>query len=98
MKNFELVIEVSPKIFFATEGRGVKGYSAFISDVRTVISSIENVEGLAWDSMNQQFYYSTAGKIHRASLKGDQTDTASSVLRVPQCKFQGCKIELFPSY
>ena len=97
LKKHELLLVIGArvgqaKILFATEGAGgVKCYSSFSSDVRTVVNTNEDVIGLVWDSRNQQYYYSTLGKIH---LKGDHT--AGRFLHVPQCKLSILKLGFPP--
>ena len=61
-------------IYFTTDGGGVKAYSLETSTVTTIVASTENLDGIAYDPMNQKIYYSSPTNIYRANTDGSSNE------------------------
>ena len=75
--------EPEPRIFFATRGGGIKLQSGEYN-VKTVVDSKENLNGITYDPVNQFIYYSSSDRIYRANMDGTHVVT---VLDSKECKF-----------
>ena len=53
-----------------TEGGGIKVFADVAQDVRTLVNSAEDLEAVAYDSLNDRLYYSSYVTIYRTNPEG----------------------------
>ena len=74
-----------PVYYYTTNGTGVQMVSLQSSNVSTVVSSKENLRGIAYDTMRRKLYWSSGNYIYRCdATTGTNVETA---LSTSQCKF-----------
>lgn len=50
-------------------------YSPLTQDVRKIVDTTENIEGIAFDSKERKLYYSTDGSIYTSTPRGTNVQT-----------------------
>ena len=75
--------EYKPSIYFATYGGGLKVYSTETLETSTIVSTSENLNAVAYDSISSKVYFSSGFKIYRANEDGSNQEL---VLSTSRCK------------
>ena len=75
--------EHEPSIFMATSGDGIKAYSVFTSEMKTVVRSRQSIYGIAYDSGSDKIYWCGNSNVFRGNRDGGQVET---VLETSECK------------
>ena len=62
--------EIGPHIYLGTEGGGIKVFADVAQDIRTLVNSAEDLEAVAYDSLNDRLYYSSYVTVYRTNPEG----------------------------
>ena len=67
-------------IYFGTAGGEIKAYSLATSTVTTIVDSVGDFKGIAYDPVNNKIYYADYGsaQIYRANIDGSGIETLQS--------------------
>ena len=76
--HYSCVSDIPSRILFGTDGEGIRSYSELTSDVRTLISSGEDLEGLTFDWINSMLYFAKTNRIYVANEDGTDVKVASN--------------------
>ena len=62
--------EIGPHIYLGTEGGGIKVFADVAQDIRTLVNSAEDLEAVAYDSLNDRLYYFSYVTVYRTNPEG----------------------------
>ena len=63
-----------------TEGGGIKAFADIAQDVHTLVNNAEDLEAVAYDSLNDMLYYSSYVTVYRMNPEGTSIWRLSSMI------------------